>query len=75
MKNEKQTNMFTNNYDYSSLTSVETALVIGHIAIFTNKNLEFKYQMYSLTSYLQTLKNDHIKNINITKLTVLKHKC
>ena len=75
MKNEKQTNMFTNNYDYSSLTSVETALVIGLIAIFTNKNLKLKYQMYSLTSCLQTLKNDHIKNINITKLTVLTHKC
>ena len=67
--------MFTNNYDYSSLTSVETALVIGRIAIFTNKNLKFKYQMCSLTSYLQTLKNDHIKNINITKLTALTHKC
>lgn len=75
MKNEKKTNMFTNNYDYSSLTFVETALVIGHKAMFTNNTLKFKYQMYSLTSCLQTLKNDHIKNINITKLTVLTHTC
>ena len=61
MKNEKQTNMFTNNYDYSSLTSVERALVIGHTAMFTNNTLKFKYQMYSLLASLQTLKNDHMK--------------